>query len=193
MTRDPSYDGDVPVESEADWYQTVVAPARKGFERAGVSVADLTDSQVIDASTRILEEFAGETPDLVQIARIVDETRRAEGAGVHFSPGPSAHHPRSKDCQVCSPIKMPYPSGWWLVHSKFCPATPMEKIRRLESRADRRQSAQLRMSHEAEDARSGVVFTWRISACEKCGVPTSRGLYCKACRSLLDIVREARR
>lgn len=69
------HEGDVPVDSEADWYATVVAPARKGFEAAGVPVSDLSDDQVMDASARILDEFGGEMPDLIDIGRIVDGVR----------------------------------------------------------------------------------------------------------------------
>lgn len=158
------YEGEVPVGSAEDWRITVTDPERKAFELVGVAVADLTDAQVHEASERILDEFDGQTPDLVHIGRIVDSVRFVErekavtGSADEQSPVASASPSTSPTCTGCRPrFRAHTPTGGGWFHEHTCPLSPYLKIvtrpgaQRLAKDRERRAE-----SHRVEDARTGL-------------------------------------
>lgn len=169
---------------------------------AGVSLAGFDDDQLNQIALRITQE-CGDEPEFTCIGKIADEvrfgSRRAGGSddghgepagAVDSVPTSLATPPRSDYCPVCTPIKVPYPSGWWIVHSKFCPDQPGAKIRRYGHPAGTaKATTRLVKAHNAEDARSTVVpLRGYRESCSKCGAP-SRGAYCRDCRALLNLVK----
>jgi hypothetical protein len=143
----------------------------------GIDTRGLADDVLEIIALRIvIEDVLSTKPN---IERVIADVKRAEAGKVEPT--------------CCTPIKQPYPSGWWLVHSKFCKKDPKAKIRRLGHPAgENKVSKRLATTHATEDARSTLVPVFRMGSCEKCGAPTTRGLYCKDCRALLDLVKRRR-
>lgn len=172
MSRNDS----VPVDSPEAWNEHAVAPARKALEAWDVPTDGLTPDQVLDAAQQIME--LGEEPTPVLVGRIVDRIRfeaqlvagiggmvpeetsgQGQASRQETNPEPG---PRSADCPTCIPIKVPYPSGWYLVHSAHCPTHPKVganyvKIRPVGVRSTARQTQRLLREHADENYRSGVL------------------------------------
>jgi hypothetical protein len=171
---------------------------------AGISAEGMTLDQLDAVAIRITVEL-GPNPTPNELAEIYDAVRfgkRAEGAEASTdgmvgtgARAVTASSPAPSALQCCTPIKTPMPSGWWVVHSKFCPETPSKKIRHLTHPAGTRTTERLRMIHDAEDGRAAITRSRprQMGSCAKCDEPTLDAPYCSECRSLLTLVKEARR
>lgn len=171
------HEGEVPVESAEDWKATIIEPLRAELKRLGIVVDNLTDEDIETISDRVLDKYDGVMPDVQQLAievdavafksKLVEEASANAGGTGEDAPtslgrplsdtrAEASSAPRSADCPVCIPHKMPYPSGWYVVHSKFCKSSPGQKIRRVGERSVARSNHRLNTSHTIEDLRSGL-------------------------------------